>query len=858
MSDLDVIKEIEKSIGKHLSTRRIDLVWMNENSCSLNENQELVALNLRSRLDDISFLKNCTNLKILSLYGNELENINILNKLKLLTSLYLNNNKITNLNALKELQNLTKLDLSYNFITDIDSLKELTNLELLNLNHNSIIYFSSLKEFKKLIQLDLSYNKITDLPAWIIDLGLEIKWSSLEEGLCIEGNPVCLPPLEIIKCGNEAIFSYFQQLKQGVDYLYEAKLILVGEGGAGKTSLANKIINPAYQLSAEHQSLSTQGIDVLHYNFFYKNKILQANIWDFGGQEIYHQTHQFFLSKRSLYLLLADNRKEDSDFYYWLNTVSLLSDNSPLLIIKNEKQNRIREIHEAQLKADFSNIKDILSTNLSDNRGLSSIIDSLHYHLSQLPHIGSTLPKTWVKVRRQLEQSNLYTIDLKYYFKICQENGFEKNIDKLQLSSYLHDLGVCLHFQDDDLLRKILILKPNWATNAVYKVLDNSKVIHNFGCFNKEDLAVIWQESQYNELHDELLSLMKKFKLCYEIPNQPHYYIAPQLLKLNPPNYCWDANNNLVLRYQYNFMPKGILSQFIVMMHCYIANNYQWVWKSGVILEKDKTQAEIIEYYGKREIHIRIHGNNKKELLNIVSYELDKINSSYERLKDKCKKLIPCNCEKCLSLEESHFYDYSKLKERIAHRKYTIECGNPPYADVNILKLIEGLDLTGLSDKIDKNNPQFNFKDCSFNNSDFIKNEENKMSGIHIGGNITGGNIADGDITMTNNSRNFNGNATNSNVNLGNDSVQTNTITQSNESGNQTQNKPAETKEDSLFKKLGFYALVFAFVYSSLAAVLAYDLQKDGKVGNKTYKEIVSLPITVIADLFKDEKKEGK
>ena len=83
------------------------------------------------------------------------------------------------------------------------------------------------------------------------------------------------------------------------------------------------------------------------------------------GQEIYHATHQFFLTKRSLYALVADTRKEDTDFYYWLNVVELLSDNSPMLIILNEKQDRRREINERQLRGQFANLKEILATNLA-------------------------------------------------------------------------------------------------------------------------------------------------------------------------------------------------------------------------------------------------------------------------------------------------------------------------------------------------------------------------------------------------------------------------------------------------------------------------------------------------------------
>jgi internalin A len=800
---LNIIKEVESIIGKKINSRDPNLVWMNENSYALNQQKQFIALNLKNKIDDISFLKTHQYLQVLSLYDNEIEDINALKELKNLKLLYLNNNKITDIGILKYLKNLRLLNLSNNLISDISSLKELKNLKSINLSHNLIVDFAELKKLKNLIRLDLSYNKITTLPLWVMDLGLEIKWNFLEDGFCLEGNPLWSPPPEIIKQGNNAIGTYLTQLEQqGSDYLYEAKLILVGEGGSGKTSLANKIINNNYQLLSEIESKSTQGIDILHYQFPYKNKLFQVNIWDFGGQEIYHQTHQFFLSKRSLYFLVTDNRKENTDFYYWLNTVSMLSNNSPLLIIKNEKCDRYQQIQESQLKSEFNNVKDIFATNLSNNYGLNCIIANLHHYLSQLPHIGSPLPKTWVKIREQLEQNNNYVIDVKEYFKICQENGFEKEIDKLQLSEYLHDLGVCLHFQDDELLCKILILNPSWATGAVYKVLDNRKVINNFGCFNKQDLITIWQNEQYNNLRGELLALMKKFKLCYEIPNEPFNYIAPQLLKENPPNYIWETDNNLLLRFRYDFMPKGIISQFIVVMHKYIANNYQWVWKTGVILKKDFTQAEIIEYYSKREIHIRVKGQNKKELLNIVSYELDKINNNYKRLKNNCKKLIPCHCDTCKQLQEPNFFDYDELKERIAYKFYYIECRKPPFNKVNILKLIGNV---------------------------VIQSEVKKMQVApsiicnYFGDTITGDKKM-GDkfnIKKVNNTKGIIGKE------------------------NQISSTP-ESPPDTLFKNPLFYLGLGGFIYFCLILFTAYDLQKHGKLGDKSFKEIVLSPIPLL------------
>ncbi|MEM8673396.1 MAG: COR domain-containing protein [Cyanobacteria bacterium P01_G01_bin.67] len=506
----------------------------------------------------------------------------------------------------------------------------------------------------------------------------------------MDDNPIEEPPLEIVKEGIKSIRDYFQQLTAGRDYIYEAKLIIVGEGGAGKTTLAKKIQNPAYELKKDETS--TEGIDVITWKFdmLEKERGFQVNIWDFGGQEIYHATYQFFLTKRSLYALVADTRKEDTDFYYWLNVVELSVNNSPVLIVKNEKQDRHREININALRGQFSNLKETLATNLESNRGLPEIITNIQDYIKKLPHIGQVLPKTWVQVREALEQDSRNYIPLQEYLNICEQNGFTKHSDKLQLSQYLHDLGVCLHFQDkeDSILYKTVILKPKWGTDAVYTVLDNKQVINHQGCFTRKDLKDIWHEDKYASMRGELLELMSKFQLCYEIPSCPDTFISPQLLRENQPEYDWNSANNLILRYAYpDFMPKGIISRFIVVMHQYIERQ-DYVWKSGVRLIQDDTKAEIIEDYGKREIRVRVVGNNKRNLMTIITHELDKINNSFNR-RLKYQKLIPCNCQECQPSQKPYLYEFRKLLERVANNKLTIECGNPPYYEVQVLSLID-------------------------------------------------------------------------------------------------------------------------------------------------------------------------
>ena len=653
------------------------------------------------------FISNLDNLSVFLLINCELTTLpGAIGDLSNLTELYLSDNQLTTLpEAIGNLSNLTELYLSDNQLTTLpEAIGNLFNLTELYLSDNQLTTLpEAIGNLSNLTELYLSDNQLTTLPEAIGNL------SNLTE-LYLISNPLETPPIEVANKGIEAIQEYFRQLREeGKDYIYEAKLLIVGEAGAGKTTLAKKIEDQNYQLRDDEEK--KEGVEVIRWSFPFldkeqKKREFKVNIWDFGGQEIYHATHQFFLTKRSLYTLVVDNRREDDNLYYWLNSVELLSNNSPLLIIKNERQDRKRDINESALRGQFTNLKETLATNLKTSQGLDKILSQIQHYIQDLPHIGQALPKTWVQVRKSLENDKRNYISLQEYLDICKANGFTRHEDKLQLSGYLHDLGVCLHFQDqeDSLLYKTVILKPEWGTDAVYKVLDNPQVINNQGCFTRDDLQSIWHEDKYSYGRGELLELMKKFQLCYEIPGKKNTFIAPQLLSHNQPNSEWDESHNLILRYTYpDFMPKGIISRFIVIMHQYIHSNNdnKCVWKSGVVLEQDSTLAEIIEYYGKREITIRVRGNNKRNFMTIVTHELDKINHSYKRL--KYQKLIPCNCETCKNSQNPYAYQFNELIERVANHKLTIECGKPPYHEVQILSLIDkSIDMQKLLSQLQK------------------------------------------------------------------------------------------------------------------------------------------------------------
>ncbi|MEP0930205.1 leucine-rich repeat domain-containing protein [Leptolyngbya sp. PL-A2] len=665
-----------------------------------------------------------TSLQSLSLSSNQLSALQPgIGQLTNLTQLDLSSNQLSALPPeIGQLTNLTQLDLSSNQLSALPpEIGQLTSLQTLSLSSNQLsVLQPEIGQLTNLTQLDLSSNQLSALPP-------EIKQLSKLKKLDLRGNPIPVPP-EILgsKQSREdpgdiatILEYYFRTLDPNeTEPLFEAKFIIVGEPEAGKTTLANKLLNSNFKLSTDQDS--TRGIDVTRWEFIHPSgHPFFVSIWDFGGQDVYHNIHQFFLTERSLYGLLVDTRRENPDLYYWLNSIQLLGGASPVLLIKNEKQNRSCTVREGELRRDFRNLKESLATNLADNRGLEAIKTTVQQYITRLDHVDTPWPKTWARMRAAIENDSRDYLAENAFFDLCKINGLSDRDDMRRLSQFLHDLGICLHFQKNSTLKRWVILKPEWATNAVYKIIDSKTVQDKQGCFTEADLKKIWRDGQYADMHDELLELMKSFKLCYLIPpkpDQPDTYIAPDLLPLEAPPYTWDNNQNLLLRYRYEFMPKGILTRFIVEMHKFIETQ-TLVWKSGAVLNNGSARAEVIELYHKGEIQIRVSGVRQKDLITVIDHEFEKIHDTYDRL--RYQTLIPCNCSTCNGSQEPHFYDLEALHKRITNRKQTVECDKPPYEDVHVRSLID--DITDFAPELMLNEKEYILSDTVLPSSERMK-----------------------------------------------------------------------------------------------------------------------------------------
>ena len=719
MIDQDV-SELIKQAGREKS---VSLVLSNKQLTSIPPEvfdlKSLKSLDLSNNAlkiipSEISKLK---SLSWLDISRNQLMQLPAeIGELRQLTSLNLSANHLTKVpSEIKNLRQLTSLDLSENHLSSVTiNIKHLTSLTQLDLSKNRLKNIpAGVTSIKGLVWLYVSNNKISKIPAKISRLRdlseLKLQYNQINElptevselvnlrELDLRDNELGWPDdvVNSVKSPNVLFDFLIQPKEQAEERLYEAKLLIVGEAGAGKTSLAKKLKNISYQLQLDEQS--TVGIDVGNWQYESKDKQFRINIWDFSGQEIEHSTHQFFLTEQSLYVLVADNRREDTNFQYWLGIVKAQSNDSPLLIVQNEQQGRRREINKAQLSGQFNNLKETLSTNLADNTGFNEVVEAIKYQVEKLPHIGTPLPKNWAQVREVLEKESSNYISQSAFFDICNRYGIAEDEIKDRLSKHLHSLGICLHFQNNISLSEILFLKPTWLTNAVYQVLVDSQIEEDRGSFNQKSLHRIWHEKEYADMRSKLLELMLSFRMCYEIPSQKGSYLIPQLLSLNPPaKDNWDYSDNLVLLYQYVFMPRGIVSQLIVQMNPLVCKGS--AWRSGVMLHREGMKARVVEDYRSQDgkIEIRASGERGSDLLSEIVTELDKINSTFSNI--ECEKLVPCRCSSCNGSIDSHFYKFESLKRRLRNKKTTIECDRRPYEDVEILPLIENYNLSHLLD----------------------------------------------------------------------------------------------------------------------------------------------------------------
>lgn len=534
---------------------------------------------------------------------------------------------------------LQYVDWSNNALKRVEVTSELPLLKYLSLRNNQLNRFkiTSPQSLPALEELDLSYNRIKNWDALVLDQMPALAYLSLYE------NPL-----------NESVTTYREE---GEDNNYlrslqalrksfgEAapvkndtyKVLVVGDGKAGKSCMVERLVRNRFLDTWD----STHGISVEHfvdekkrYGFPYK-----LNLWDFGGQDIYHHTHRMFLQANATYILLWNaeteyqdkivqpigNKKyhwENKKLPYWLDYIRYLGQGSPVVVAQTHSlpaDKRDPHPNEAGLLQAYREVLPYVSEFLhldaeeedAKRSGYKRLLQEVEYAIDSLGR-DEYLPAHWHPIRKLLEDMTpreaaadktafmgmeRNTLELQEFLEMVPSH--EPEPMKL-LTNWLVPTGVV--FYKEGLFDNKIILNQAWAIRAVYALYDRSETGYYFelkeskGHFDSAMLNQCWKE--YTEAERSwFLEFMLKAELCFEFTPErrdaswaERQFVAVEMLPaersggLSVQERNWQSQDTALcqLRYRYPFLHAGIIQSFIARTHHFAA--IEDIYKQGMVV----------------------------------------------------------------------------------------------------------------------------------------------------------------------------------------------------------------------------------------------------------------------------------
>ncbi|WP_420640976.1 COR domain-containing protein [Candidatus Leptofilum sp.] len=657
-----------------------------------------------------------TELKVLRLHENLLTDVpSEIGQLTELRIFWLHTNRLTTISLeIGLLRELEWLELQKNQLTAVPSeIGQLTALKILRLHENKLIAIPpEIRRLTELTELFLFENELTEIPPEIGQLAdlkelylhnnrltaipPEITQLTKLQQLYLHNNPdLPIPPEIVAQSYNpQAILDYLREQQEApARPLNEAKLILVGQGGVGKTSLVKRLLGQEFD-EAEAQ---TEGINIetwsLDVNRSQQGIVpISLNIWDFGGQEIMHATHQFFLTKRSLYLLVLDARQGEDEgrVEYWLTLINSFAPDAPVLVVINKSDQHHLDINRRGLQQKYPAIKGFIRTSARKVSGIEELKTEIANLLSTMEHVDTAFPASWMQVKNTLVnmQTLLHFIPYDEYEALCLQNGIEEESSQTTLVRFLHDLGIVLNFTDDDRVRDTSVLNPNWVTEGIYALLNSDTLQQKHGILARNQVRNLLPRETYpNQQRRFLLDMMLKFELAFGLPGGQTLLI-PDLISKEQPAFEWDDANALQFAYQYSVLPRSILHRFMVRQHQRVDPKIRW--RTGVMLHHDGFTALVKADIQAATIRISILGDgDRRQFLYSLRLEFAGIHDTIQGTKPREVVPIPGHPD-AQPIDYAYLEQLEKMK--MASIPYPAKYGEVVMLDVQ--ELLNGVSTT--------------------------------------------------------------------------------------------------------------------------------------------------------------------
>ena len=614
-----------------------------------------------------------TALTELYLYDNQLSSLPLeIGQLTALTELYLDGNQLSSLPPeIGQLTALTALNLGSNHLSSLPpEIGQLTALPALFLYGNQLSSLPpEIGQLTALTEILLDDNQLSSLPP-------EIGQLTALTRLFLHGNPALEIPESILgprffetigpdkktAARPQDILNFYFGQRQGAAQgtlraVNEIKLMLVGRGGAGKTSLRRFFMGAPHDLAEKE----TPGIALDSFPLPCAQGEMTVRLWDFAGQEITHALHHFFLTEGCIYVLVLDPRSntEMQDAEYWLGLLKRYAGGAPVLVALNRQDARQGgyDVDRRVLQERFPFIQSFTPTNSEAREGCDSLLQSLRAAMESLkrtepPHL--LVPENWLAVMKDCEgkargqpqtghslalADERQHLTLEEFRAICTKHGEIEPTKQESLARLLHKLGAVLHFVDEPRLRDTTVLNPHWVTDGVYRLLRFKDRPASDGTLTlAEALQALPGETEKTARF--VLRLMERFEMCFPLDEGegegegdtlPKKWLIPgALAEFQPEGVTaadWQKPGSVRMRYVYDPLPEGVLPRFIVLTH--LLSEGKPRWRNGVVLQDGQAAALIRRGEKRNHVEVTAFGPeaDRLRLLEIIQGNLERIHA---------------------------------------------------------------------------------------------------------------------------------------------------------------------------------------------------------------------------------------
>ncbi|PVD34730.1 hypothetical protein C0Q70_06007 [Pomacea canaliculata] len=555
----------------------------------------------------------------------------------------------------------------------------LSSLEELYLDYQAITTVPvHLCRLQNLAVLSLAYNPLLEsLPGSLGHL------PSLKSIRLVSCPSLRTPPNEVVSRGFESIKAYLKRLAGGFTECRRTKLMFVGLGGAGKTSLLRALMSSGKRTEGTKGEDITDGIIIQPWTVKTDNGVeVTYSTWDFAGQTLYYNTHQFFLSKRAVYLLLWSTRQgfEHAGLDFWLSSVASHAPKTPIFVVGTHcDQVPKADIPMEELKARYPQIVGFHFVSSVAGMGIAELEKDLLRVTLEQKNMGEKVPQVWLSLEQKIlaERSTKSILQWEIIKGFSMEVGIYDEKDIKEAIQFLHELGTVQYF-DNDFLREIIVINPQWIVNVMACVVSvkDSQLQKDKGRFSHKYIAQIWKDYP-PELHKWLLQLTEEFDLTFPLPKEEVNIVPCLLPQEEPKKLIWpsiegrEGVKETKMLYDFAYLPTGLFNRAQVRLFQF--SDGELTWKRGSLLKKNNHLA-LIKQISNCQLLVQVQGPRPENIIFLVHEVIESLieESFYGVVYDF---LLPCpDCMTKEGTREPSMFKGSLVKRAKDHRAPFLQC----------------------------------------------------------------------------------------------------------------------------------------------------------------------------------------